>query len=169
MTKDKAVYETPLRVIMDPRASYTEADRRVQFDLTMRLYNMLGDMTTAVDRINRTRAALDLSAAKASDPALQERLRSASGQVDEIRRKIVATKEGGAITGEERLREFLADLYGNVNRWEGLPSQTQVERTDALQKEMADVVKEFDTWAAAELPKINAALSAAKMDTIPAN
>ena len=32
-----------------------------------------------------------------------------------MRKKIVATKEGGMITGEERLRENLAELYGSVS------------------------------------------------------
>ena len=50
------------------------------------------------------------------------------------------------ITGEERLRENLADLYGGVMFYEGRPSQTQIDRADALAREMADVVKEFEAW-----------------------
>ena len=57
---------------------------------------------------------------------------TASTQVDELRKKIVATKEGGMITGEERLRENLADLYGNVIFYGGRPTQMQIARTDAL-------------------------------------
>ena len=75
-------------------------------------------------------------------------MRRASAEVDTFRKKIVATKEGGAITGEERLREFLADLYGNVVGFEGRPSQTQVERADALARELADVVKSLRASAA---------------------
>jgi len=126
MTKDKAVYETPLQVVPDPRVNFTAADRQAQFELSMKLYGMLGDMTGAVARMNQMRASLNDRAAKATDPALKSRLQAASAQVDELRKKIVATKEGGAITGEERLREFLADLYGSVVRYEGRPSQTQV-------------------------------------------
>jgi hypothetical protein len=97
------------------------------------VYNLLGDMSFGVERINGVRLALDARAAKspANDP-LAGRLRAASAQVDELRRKIVATKEGGAITGEERLRENLADLYGNVNGYEGRPAQTQLDRADAI-------------------------------------
>ncbi len=76
----------------------------------MKLYDLLEDMTFAVDRINGMRGSLlDERAAKlpAGDP-LAASLRAASAQVDAIRKKIVATKEGGAITGEERLRENLA-------------------------------------------------------------
>ncbi|PYS80445.1 MAG: sialidase, partial [Acidobacteria bacterium] len=149
MTKDKNVYTTQLQVMPDPRSKHTPADRRAQFDLSMKLYNLLGDMTFAVDRINGVRLELDRAAAKlpANDP-LVARLRAASARVDELRRKIVATKEGGAITGEERLRENLADLYGNVNNYEGRPAQTQVERTDAIARELADIVRDFDAWLA---------------------
>jgi len=167
MSKDKNVYTTPLQVVADPRAKHTPEDRKAQFDLSMKLYNLLGDMTFAVERINGVRLALDGHLAKlsANDP-LAKRLRAASAQVDALRKKIVATKEGGMITGEERLREFLTDLYGNVISYEGRPSQTQVERTDALGRELNDVVKEFDAWTAKELSGLNSALAKKKFESI---
>ena len=66
--------------------------------------------------------------------ALVKRLKTASSQVDDLRKKIVATKEGGMITGEERLREFLTELYGNVVFYEGRPSEAQTMRADALSR-----------------------------------
>jgi hypothetical protein len=126
-------------------------------------------MTFAVDRINGVRLALDERVTKlsASDP-LAPRLRTASATVDELRKKIVATKEGGMITGEERLRENLTDLYGNVVFYDGRPSQTQVERADALARELADVVKDFDAWVAKDLAGLNADLAKQRLDPIPA-
>ena len=71
------------------------------------------------------------------------------------------------ITGEERLRENLADLYGNaVVFYEGRPSQTQVERADAIARELADVVSDFDAWTARELGGLNAALAAKRLEAI---
>ena len=133
LTKDKQVYTMQLPVVADPRTKYTADDRRAQLKLSMKLYHQLEDMAYAVERINGMRLALDERAGKLKAGApLAERLRRASAEVDVFRNKIVATKEGGAITGEERLREFLADLYGNVVGYEGCPSQTQVQRADAL-------------------------------------
>ena len=159
MTKDKNIYTTQLVVTGDPRVKHTAEDRKSQFDLAMKLYNLLGDMTFAVDRINGVRLGLAQRAQKlsASDPLLAK-LRTAQNEIDELRKKIVATKEGGAITGEERLRENLADLYGNVNNYEGRPSQAQVDRADAIARELADVVKSFDAWIAKELPALNTEL-----------
>ena len=167
MTRDKNVYTTQLQVMTDPRAKHTPEDRKAQFDLAMKLYNLLGDMTFAVDRINGVRLALNARAAQLpANDQLMARLRAASAKLDELRKKIVATKEGGAITGEERLRENLAQLYGDVNNYEGRPSQTQVDRTAAIGHELTDVVKDFDSWLAKELAGINSALSAKHLEPI---
>ena len=167
MTKDKNVYTTPLVLVPDPRTTHTDADRQAQWDLSNKIYTQLGEMTFAVDRINGVRTALDDRASKlpATD-AVARRLGAASVAVDTLRRKIVATKEGGMITGEERLRENLTDLYGNVAFYEGRPSQMAVDRTEALAKELADVVHDFDAWVAKELPSINASLAKKKLDPI---
>ena len=135
MTKDKQVYTTPLQIAMDPRATHSAQDRKAQFDLAMKIYNQLGEMTRAVEDINSARTALE-----------KRGQTKAAAQLDELRKKIVATKEGGMITGEERLRENLADLYFGVTFYEGRPTQMQIDRADALAKELADVVKQFEDW-----------------------
>jgi photosystem II stability/assembly factor-like uncharacterized protein len=167
LTKDAEVYSAPISVLPDPRVRHSADDRRAQFDLALRLYRQLGDMTVAVERINAVRLGLDDRAARLpADEPLTKRLRTASARADELRKKIVATKEGGMITGEERLREFLAQLYGEVSSYEGRPSQTQAERADALARELADVEKEFDSWAAKELGDINAAITAKRLEPV---
>jgi len=167
LTKDRQVYTMQLPVVADPRAKYTADDRRARLNLSMKLYHLLEDMAYAVERINVMRLALDERAGKlkAGTP-LTERLRRASAEVDAFRNKIVATKEGGAITGEERLREFLADLYGSVVGYEGSPSQTQVQRADALARELAEVVKSFDTWVTKELPAVNSGITKERLEPV---
>jgi len=167
MTKDKNVYTTTLNVVPDPRSKATPAERVAQFNLAMKLHGMLGDMTFTVDRINHVRSALaELTGKLPADDPLVSRLKAASDQADVIRKKIVATKEGGMITGEERLREFMTDLYGSVNGYEGRPSKMQEDRTVSLGKELSDVSGEFETWAAKELPAISAELAKKNLDAI---
>jgi len=167
LTKDKNVYTMPLQVMGDARANYPLRDRKAQFDLMMKLYHALEDMTFATDRINGVKTALEDRAGKlpANDP-LVTRLRDAAKQVDELRRRIVATKEGGAITGEQRLREYLTELYGNVSNYEGRPTQTQMDRSDAIARELGDVVKDFDAWIARALGGINSALQQKGLEPI---
>jgi photosystem II stability/assembly factor-like uncharacterized protein len=167
LTKSGTTYSTPMEIVQDPRSKHSLADRKAQFDLAMKLRDELGDMSAAVERINNVRLALDDRASKlpAAD-AVAKKLRSASSQVDDLRKRIVATKEGGMITGEERLREFLTTLYGNVLFYDGAPTQDQIQRADAIARELADVKHDFDAWTAKELPSINAALVKKKLDPI---
>ncbi len=170
MTKNDQVYTTSLNVVMDPRSAYRPADRRAQFALITRLGALLGDMTSSLERINVVRLALDDRAARLpANDALARRLRAASGQVDNMRRKIVATKEGGMITGEERLREYVSNLYGDVNGYDGAPTDMQVMRAEALTRELADVVNGFDQWSKAQLPAINDVLAKKKLEAIPSH
>jgi hypothetical protein len=167
MTKGDQTYTTQLEVVSDPRAKYTLEDRKSQFDLAMKLYGMLEHMSWSVDAIIGVRDEATQRAAKvpASDP-LHKKLTDLAASCDQLRAKIVATKEGGAITGEERLREYVATVYGDVNGYDGRPTDAQIARTDVLGRELEDVIKEFQTLTAGQLPAINAALGKQKMDPI---
>ncbi|TLY29999.1 MAG: sialidase [Ignavibacteria bacterium] len=167
MTKDKETYTAALTLVPDPRSKHTLEERKEQFALAMKLYNLLGDMAFTVNRINDFHKGLDERASKLpSGDILAQGLRSAAARTDDFRRRIVATKEGGMITGEERLRENLADLYSNVSDYEGRPSKTQVERADALSRELGDVVKDLDGWVTRELGKLNPELAVKNLGEI---
>ena len=154
-----STYTTPLIVKRDPRVKHTLADRKAQFDLSVKLYGLLDNMTSVVEKMNGVRGALENRATSvAGADSLVRRLRQASDTVDVLRKKIVATKEGGMVTGEERLRENLTQLYGSVVFYEGRPSATQVERASAIERELGDVSHEFDRWIANDLAKLNAVL-----------
>jgi len=167
MTKDTATYTTQLVLVPDPRGTHTDQERRAALDLAIKMSATLTDMTFAVERMNGVRQALEDRAGRlpASD-AVAKRLRAASAAVDVMRKKIVATKEGGMITGEERLRENITDLYGSIIFYDGGPAQTQVERADAIARELTDVVRDFDAWTARELAGINTALRGKKLEPI---
>ncbi len=102
------------------------------------------------------------------------RCASSSGRsrakADDIRKKIVATKEGGAITGEERLREHTDQLYGAIMSYDGKPADYQLARIDTLKRELGDVQKQFADFEAGDLAKVNASLGASKLApiTVPA-
>jgi hypothetical protein len=167
LTKDKDVLTTKLTVVPDPRLTHTDADRQAQFSLSMKLYDMLSDMTYLVDKINDARSELDRSSKDLSVGfEISNKLKSVSDEADIIRKEIVATKEGGMITGEERLREHLCELYNNVVFYDGAPTLTEIERTDALRGELSDVSKKFDGWITKNLNAVNSILSAKELKPI---
>lgn len=167
MAKGDNVYTSKLKLVLDPRATYNEQDRRQQFDLAMKLYGMLERMSFAVDSMVNLRDTATARTVKLpANDALRNNLQQFAQQVDALRSKIVATKEGGAITGEERIREYLTTIYGDVNNYDGKPTNSQVERTDALGRELDDVIKEFDQLKAKQLPGINSGLQKKKLEVI---
>jgi photosystem II stability/assembly factor-like uncharacterized protein len=167
MTRGKETYTTQLVVELDPRAKFNMEDRKLEFDAAMRVYRLLGDMSFDVDKINGVHDALTERGAKVkADAVFSKRLQELADRVEAMRKKIVATKEGGAITGEERIREKTTQLYGAMLNYEGRPADYQVARIDSLKKELEDVVGEFDALVAKELPAVNKILSQKKLEAI---
>src|SRR5881296_1299581 len=167
LTKGDQVYTGTLKAVLDPRAKFTLEDRKAQYELVMKLYNLLGHMSYVNNAIESVRDGASARAAKltAKDP-LKPRLQQLSQDADQLRSKIVATKEGGMITGEERIRELLGKVYGDVNGYEGRPGETQVMRTDALSRELEDVGTEFRQLTEKQLTALNASLQKKKLEPI---
>jgi photosystem II stability/assembly factor-like uncharacterized protein len=167
LTKGDKTYETKLDIGLDRRATFSAADRKAQFDAAMKVHAMFGEMSDLVFKINAVREGIGARAAKLPEKdATRKQLDAASDKADAIRKKIVATKEGGAITGEQRLREFTDDLYGAIMSYEGKPGDYLVERTDALHHELSDVEAEFSNFQKTDLAKLNETLKAKQIDAI---
>ncbi len=167
MTKGDQVYTETLNVVLDPRAKYNVEDRKAQFDLMMKIYGTIEHMSYAASAIQGVRDAANARAAKLleKDP-LRARLQHVADESDKLRSKIVATKEGGAITGEQRIREYLGELYGDVDSYQGRPGEYQAAREDSLAHELEDVIGDFKKLTDAELPAINAQLTKKKLELI---
>jgi photosystem II stability/assembly factor-like uncharacterized protein len=166
MTKGGEVYETTIPVVLDRRATYTLADRKLQYDAAMRVHQLFGEETALLERIQAVRGQLGDRQKGATAPALQKKIAEFESRVDATRKRIVATTEGGAITGEERLREHTDTLYGAILSYDGAPAAYQVERIGVLESELADVRKEFDTLMTRDLPPLNTALEAAGLKPV---
>ena len=127
LTKNGKATETKLTVGLDRRAKFSEADRKAQFDAAMKVRALFEEESALMDRILFLRGALAKTsgALPESDP-LKKSVTDFDGKVDAVRKQIVATKEGGAITGEERLREHTDQLYGAILSYEGKPGDYQL-------------------------------------------
>jgi len=169
LTKAGKVSETKLTVGLDRRAKFSAADRKAQFDAAMKVHGLFDQESALMDRIIALRKAVAQSGgALPEGDGLRKNISDFDGKVDAVRKKIVATTEGGAITGEERLREHTDQLYGAVLSYEGKPGVYQTAYIDALKRELSDVTKEFDQLLAKDLPALNESLKAKGQEPIPA-
>jgi photosystem II stability/assembly factor-like uncharacterized protein len=164
LTKAGQVVQEPLTITLDRRATFSVADRQAQYAAAERIKGLFARMSKMVAQINAVRAQTGALAANGSTPAA---VKAAAGQLsakaDALRKQIVATKEGGAITGEERLREHVDQIYGAVTSVEDRPTAYQLARIDALDRELKEVEAQWAALQASDIAAFNATLRGANL------
>jgi photosystem II stability/assembly factor-like uncharacterized protein len=168
MIRNVDTLSAPLVIQTDPRAEHTVATRRQQFEEAVRLADLMGELTVTtealVDARDQANDRVGKLPAKDRVRALAETF---SSSLDGVRGQLTSVKEaGGAITGEEKLREKIGDLYGNVNSFDGLPTKSQFSRRVVLDQEFRVSAKTFEEILEKQLPKLNEALKGKKLDPI---
>ena len=108
---------------------------------------LFGDESALMDRILACAGLAKSGRRLPEGDPLRKQITDFDGKVDAVRKQIVATTEGGAITGEERLREHTDQLYGAILSYEGKPADYQIAYIEALKRELDDVTKQFDQLA----------------------
>jgi len=167
VTDNGTVYTAPLVVSLEPAATFTLSDREAQHAAAVRIKKLFGNESKLMERITGLRAELaHAGAVLPPSDSLGGKLQNFDEAVDAVRKRIVATTEGGAITGEERLREHTDQLYGAVLSWEGKPTTYQQDNIVALEAEFERIHHDFDALTAKNLPDLNRDLGVAGQQPI---
>lgn len=167
LSRGSEVLESPLQIELDRRAPYNAQDRKRQLAALSSASALFGRMTELTDKLDAARAAIGKRiSVVAPDDAFVVQLRAADERLAAIKKQIVATTEGGAITGEERIREHLDELFRAWNEWEGRPTAYQLERMTALTRELDDVQAELDRFLRDTLPALDRGLLEHKLEPI---
>ena len=152
-------YETRITVGLDGRVKWSLADRRAQYEAALQVSTLFNDESILFARIAGLREQIEAAnEGRAENDPVHHKLEDLDEKLDGLRRKIVATTEGGAITGEERLREHTDQLYGAITSWDGPPSAYQLDNSRALRAQLTDVDAEFNHITSTDLPPVNKAL-----------
>ena len=159
ITSGGKTVEAPLDVRLDRRARFTIADRKAELEALLRVGRLFEAMARDIDRMDLIQgSARERITSLGDKDALTPQLTALDTHVETLRKLIVATKEGGAVTGEERLREHADQLYGMIGSTEAAPSKYQVERIEALEHELADVTASLDQLIKKDVSDLNTAL-----------
>jgi hypothetical protein len=168
MIKGKDSHSSTVTLVPDPRSKASAEDRKAQRETVWQLYGMLEQLTGTVDGMITVRdQARARAAGLQKGDALRRRLEALADAMETQRTALVATKgaEGG-ISGEEKLREELGTLYGNVNGYEGRPTRSQLDRMGVLGAELEAAGRKRDALLDKELAALEPLLRKAKLEPI---
>jgi hypothetical protein len=133
LVKGKDTYEGTVKLMADPRSPHSAEDRLLQQKTALELYDMLGRLTYVVDSlIDLEEKAKSHAEELGGSGRLATRLESYSKELEDLRGSLVSTSKAGCISGDEKLREKMGNVYGAVNGYDGRPTQSQLDRTLVL-------------------------------------
>ncbi|HEY6248566.1 MAG TPA: glycosyl hydrolase [Candidatus Angelobacter sp.] len=167
LIKGSQTYTSKLVLVPDPRSHYSQPDRDLQQQTVLRLYKELEHLTYVADAVvdARDQARKRLAQISSGDPAVSS-LQRLADSMEALRSRLVAVKEGGAITGEEKLREKIGDLYGSINEYDGRPTQSQLDGVQTVLALLNQAEADFQKILATELPAINTTLEKQRLQPI---
>jgi hypothetical protein len=167
LTKGGQTLDSQVQLVADPRSTHTAEDRTLQYDTVMKLHGMMERLTYVVDATLGARDALQKRAeGLPQNDKLRKQLDALSGELTKFHATLVATGEGGWLSGEEQLREKLGYLYGGVNGYEGRPTRSQIDQMGVLGARLDKAAARLDAIAKNELASANKALTARKLEPV---
>ena len=167
MIKGKDSFSSTVTVVPEPGSRHSDEDRAMQGRTVRTLYGMVERLAFLVDAITGARDQARTAAAGLADKdPLQGRLSAFAESLDRQRTALVSSQRGEGISGEEKLREEIGLLYGNVNVYEGRPTQSQIDRMSVLDAELTAAVGRFEALMAKDGAVVNAQLAGKKLPAI---
>ncbi|NOY51963.1 MAG: glycosyl hydrolase [Chlorobi bacterium] len=159
--KNKDTIQGNLKVEYYDNPHHTIADRDKRHEVLMEAYNMLEDLAYLDNKIIEIRDQAMQKADSVPDPT-SKKLKSLSKEMNDLRTRMLATKEG-RITGEERLRERLGEIYGGVMGYNGMPTKSQIEGLKELKLQKKSFEQQVDDIIKNKLPSFDKKLRKAQI------
>ena len=169
LTRGGEVVEKKLAIGLDRRAPYTTSDRKAQFDAAMQAHALFGDMSGLTDRI-------DAGAARSAERARRRCRRAtrwpasctrSAGKLEESRSRSSPPRRAARSPARSGSASTSTRCTARSCGWEGRPARYQVERLDALRRELDDVAKELDAIVANDIRPLDAELQGKGLQPIP--
>lgn len=165
VTQKEAVYEGELVLEYAPNSPHSIADRESQRMAIEQSYRVLEDLTVLGEQVKGLLS--DISAAEGTLKGRSARhLYQLKADLQAIQNQIIPQYEGPGISGEERLREKIAEAYGAIARYDGKPTDSQLEQLENGTQDLEVIKKEFEGLIKNSLATVNKALEKAGQEPL---
>ncbi|MEM6260927.1 MAG: glycosyl hydrolase [Bacteroidota bacterium] len=166
LTKDGTTYTDSIEIQFDNNSPHDESDRKANHEAIVKAYNLLEELAFVEAQV---RTLADQTASieqQVTSEDLKSQLTSLNKRLEEKREQLVATKLG-RITGQIRLRERLAEVYGALNNFQGAPSPAIMANLANIEQAIIDEQAFLNELIQGELLELNQMLK--KRDMPPVN
>lgn len=159
--KGKEEHWTSFTLAYPEKSPYTLADRKLQFENTMRLYNQ----TEKVAYIYAAQDGIVKQAKEAviKNPKFAKVVNPFIKEVEDQNNSLVFRGGDFYINTEEKLAEQISELYGQIANYPGKPGTAQIDRVGGLDEEVNVAIKKFEVLKGEKLKKVNAVISSDKI------
>jgi len=134
------VYTEKFNLKYRPDYPYSTEERDSKRNAVMKLYHMQEELADISENLKKRNEEIKLKINNA-EGVQADKLSEYSKEIDSLLTTIAATKEGGYILGETKLREDIGSLFGSINSFPGKPTNLQVERISKLESDLNRVKK----------------------------
>jgi len=154
LVKGSETYTTGLVLHDSPDWKHSEADRKLQRETLMKAYKLLEELAAVDQKILDARDNLKRKEVTARGSAMKK-IKNLIQVCEDMHEKISATQPGeGGITGQVRLRENIAEIYGAVGGYPGRPADLQVKALDNYASQVRDFGSRIDLIIKTDIPKL---------------
>lgn len=151
--------EKEFDLVYDPEATVPVAERKMSHETVMKVFQLHEDLAYLSDKL---RMIGDTAYARAdklgNNEAYNKALEDWNTKSGDLLKTFAASIEGTAITGEEKIREKISELYFGLSGTYSRPTDSQLERIEGLKKEIADANIKANALFDKELKNMNAML-----------
>ncbi|HEX8407401.1 MAG TPA: hypothetical protein VF883_00935 [Thermoanaerobaculia bacterium] len=165
-----------VRVLADPRENFTPEQRQAKFDAIMRAGKLSETVTSAIERIQKTRADIDSVSSKlkkdddATDKTPDPVVKSGAAlkrRLDEIEKRLwVPPKTKGIIADRDVMNKIGYPLYSLQSSWDA-PTPAQLTYLDRAEALLREVIADFNKLFAEDVARYRAEVRAKNVVLFP--
>lgn len=168
LIKGKDTYEGSVTLAADPRSPHSAEDRALQQQTVMKLYRLTEEIaflgaiaTETAEQANARAAELD------KGDGLGKKLRGFAVQLMEFNDSLVVNdNETQGITGDQRLREKVVNLYQAVMAYGGSPTASQLDRFEVFSGDVQRFSGQLEKILSGQVEKLNSDLDAKSLQPL---
>ena len=164
--KGDKTYSGKISIKFDPKIPHSVAEREIQYETLMKAYDALENLAFLDKQVMeiKDKSSKALKGLK-KDLQLYNTLSDLSTGMGDLHKNLVATNPS-QLSGEERLREKLGDIYSAVLGYQGKPTESQIERLKVLTTDLANKRNIVNEILNKKIPAINDQLKNLKVEPI---